>query len=128
MAHLCVWNCFLRFVNKKYEINCRIIASRTKRKFTTLREQDASLKALYNEVDEGEESFRGNWFIDENDIDDDYELESGSDINEAENEADVTEVEQETEQIEEKKIKYQMIPKILQQFNENKSSKLFMMF
>ena len=38
---------------------------------------------------------------DEDDIDDDYELESGSDNNDAENEADVTEVEQEIEQIEE---------------------------
>ena len=33
-------------------------------------------------VDEGEESFLGNRFIDEDDIDDDYELESGSDNNE----------------------------------------------
>ena len=51
-------NCFLRLVNKKYEINCRIMALRPKREFTTLREQDALLKAFYNELDEGE-SFLG---------------------------------------------------------------------
>ena len=39
-----------------------------------LREQDALLEAFYNEIDEGE-------------MDDDYELESGSDNIEAENEA-----------------------------------------
>ena len=62
-----------------------------------MREQDALLKAVYNELDEGEESFLGNGFIDEDDIDDDYEPESGSDNKEAENEADVTEVKQEIE-------------------------------
>ena len=50
-------NCFLRFVNKKYEINCRIMASRPKGKFITLREQDALLETFYNELDEIEESF-----------------------------------------------------------------------
>ena len=57
-------------------------------------EQDALLEELYNEIDEGEESFLGNWFIDENDIDDEYELESGSDNNETQKKADVTQVEQ----------------------------------
>ena len=66
------------------------MASRPKRKFAVLREQDALLEAFYNELNEGEESFLGNRFIDEDDIDDDYELENGSDNNEAENEADVT--------------------------------------
>ena len=65
------------------------MASRSKRKFAVLREQDALLEAFYNELNEGEESFLGNRFIDEDDIDDDYELENGSDNNEAENEADV---------------------------------------
>ena len=46
------------------------MASRLKRKFTTLREQDALLEAFYSELDEGEESFLGNWIIDEDDIDD----------------------------------------------------------
>ena len=64
--------------------------SRPKRKFTTLREQDAFLEAFYNKLDEGKESFLGNRFTDEDDIVDDYELESGNDNNEAENEADVT--------------------------------------
>ena len=63
------------------------MVSRPKRKCTTSREQDALLKAFYNELDEGEQSFLGNRCIDEDDIDDDYELESRSDNNEAENEA-----------------------------------------
>ena len=62
------------------------------------------LEAFCNELDKGEESFLGNWFIDEDDVNYNYELESGSDNNEAENEADVTEVEQEIEQIEEEDI------------------------
>ena len=57
------------------------MASRPKRKFTALREQDALLEAFQNELNEGEESFLGNRFIDEDDIDDDYELESGSENN-----------------------------------------------
>ena len=97
----CVWNCFLPLVNKKSYINYRIIASRPKRKFITLREQDVLLKAFYNKLDEVEKSFLGNWFIDEHDIDDYYELDSGRDNKEAENEADVTEVEKKIEQIEE---------------------------
>ena len=52
---------------------------------------------FYNELGEGEESFLWNRFIEEVDIDDDFELESGSDNNKPENEADVTEVEQEIE-------------------------------
>ena len=72
-------------MNKKYEINVRIVASRPKQKFSTLCEQDALLEAFYTELDEGKESFLGNRFIDEDDIDDDYELESGNDNNEAEN-------------------------------------------
>ena len=80
---LCVWNCFLSFVNKKYGIKYRIMASRLKRKLTNLREQDTLLEAFYNELDEREESFLGNRFLDEDDMDDDYELESGSDNNEA---------------------------------------------
>ena len=30
LFNLCVWNCFLHFVNQKHEINCRIMASRSK--------------------------------------------------------------------------------------------------
>ena len=123
-------------MNKKYEINCKITASRLKQKFTTLRKQDALSEAFYNELNEDVESFLGNWFIDEDDIAHDYELESQSDNNEAENEADVTQIEQETEEIIEGDVymeyivkeKQQMNPKILQQFNGNKSSKLLMMF
>ena len=124
-------------MNKKYETNCKITASRLKQKFTTLRKQDALSEAFYNELDEGVESFLGNWFIDEDDIAHDYELESQSDNNEAENEADVTQIEQETEEIKEGDVVYmeyivkekqQMNPKILQQFSGNKSSKLLMMF
>ena len=59
------------------------MASRLKRKLTNLREQDTLLEAFYNELDEREESFLGNRFLDEDDMDDDYELESGSDNNEA---------------------------------------------
>ena len=81
LFHLCVQNCFFHFVNEKYGINCRIMASRPKRKFTALREQDALLEVFQNELNEGEESFLGNRFIDEDDIDDDYELESGSENN-----------------------------------------------
>ena len=88
----------------KYEINCRIMASRPKQKFTTLHEQDALLEAFYNELDEGEESFLGNRFIDEDDIGDDYELEGESDNNEAENEAVVTRLEQVINQIEEEDV------------------------
>ena len=122
-------------MNKKYEINCRIMASRPKRKFTILREQDALLEAFYSKLDEGEESFLGNRFIDEDDIDDDYELESGSDNNDTEHKADVIEVEQEIEQIEEEedvdmesivKEKTSNESEILEQFNGNKSSKLLM--
>ena len=49
-----VYETFLRFVSKKYDIHCWIMGSRPKRKFTTLREQDALLEAFYNELDEGE--------------------------------------------------------------------------
>ena len=87
------------------------MAPRPKQKFTTFREQDALLEALYNELNEGEESFLGNLFIDEDDIDDDYELENGSDNSEAELEADVTEVEEETEQIEEENVDMENIVK-----------------
>ena len=69
------------FVNKKGEINCRVMASRSKQKFTTLHKQDALLEAFYNELHEVEESFLGNRFIDEDNIDDDYGLNSGSDKN-----------------------------------------------
>ena len=57
------------------------MASRPKRKFTTLREQNVFLEAFYNELDEGEESFLGYKFKDEDDINDDYELKGGSDTN-----------------------------------------------
>ena len=87
------------------------MASRPKRKFTTSREQDALFEAFYNELDEGGESFLKNLFLDEDDIDDDYELESGSDNTEAENEADVTEVEPEIEQIEEEDVNMENIVK-----------------
>ena len=53
--------------------------SRPKRKFTTLRKQDALLETFQKELDEGEESFLGNRFIDEDDTDDDYEVKSRSD-------------------------------------------------
>ena len=62
-------------------------------------------------VDEGEESFLGNRFIDEDDIDDDYELESESENNEAGNQTDVTEVEQEIEQTEEEDVDMENIVK-----------------
>ena len=52
-----------------------------------------------------------NWFIDEDDIDDDYELESGSDNNKARNEAVVREEEQEVEQIEEEDVDMENIVK-----------------
>ena len=87
------------------------MASRPKLKFTTLCEQNVLLEATYNELDEGEESFLGNRFIDEDALDDDYEVESGSDNSEAENEADVTEVEQEIEQVEEEGINMENIVK-----------------
>ena len=48
------------------------MASRPKRKFTTLCEQDALLDAFYNELNEGEESFLGNRLIDEDDIGGEY--------------------------------------------------------
>ena len=89
-------------MNKKCEISCKIIASRPKRQFTTLREQDALLEAFYNELDEGKKPFLGNRFIDEDDIDDDNKREGGSDNNEAKNEADVTEVEQELDKLKKK--------------------------
>ena len=98
-------------MNTKYEINCRITASRPKQKFTTLREQDALLEAFYNKLDEDEESFLGNRFIDEDDIGDDYDLESGSDNNEAANEADVTKLEQVINQIEEEDVNMENIAK-----------------
>ena len=85
------------------------MASRTKRKSTTLHEQDALLKAFYNEIDESEEYFLLNRFIDEDDIDHDYE--SGSDNNKAESEADVTKVEQEIERIEEEDVNMENIVK-----------------
>ena len=78
----------LHFVNKKYKINCKILASRPKQKF-------------YHELDKGEESILGNRFIDRDDIDDNYELENESDSNEAENETDATEIELRIEQMEE---------------------------
>ena len=53
------------------------MASGPKRKFTTFREQDALLEAFYNELDEVEQYFLGNRFIDKDDIDDGCELESG---------------------------------------------------
>ena len=55
-------------MNKKYEINCRNMDSRPKRKFTPLLEQDALLEAFYEELDESEESFLENRFIDEGDM------------------------------------------------------------
>ena len=87
------------------------MASRPKQKLTTLPKQDALLEAFYNELDEDEESFVGNRPIDENDIDDDYELQSGSDNNDAENEADMTKVEQKIEQIEEEDVYIENIVK-----------------
>ena len=87
------------------------MASRPNRKFTNLREQDALMEAFYNELDEGEKSFLGNPFKDEDDKDDDYELEVGSDNNGAENEADVTEVEQEIEQTQEEEVNIENIIK-----------------
>ena len=59
LSHLCVRYYFLRFANKKYEINCRIIVSRTKRKFTTLPQQDALLEAFCNKLHEGKNFFLG---------------------------------------------------------------------
>ena len=41
------------------------------------------LEAFYSKVDEGEEYFLEDQLINQDDIDDDYELESGSDNNEA---------------------------------------------
>ena len=67
------------------------------------------------------ESFLWNRFIDEDDIDDDYELESESDSNEAENEEDVTKVEQEVEQIKEKDVDMKNIVKG-KASNESKNS------
>ena len=69
------------------------MTSRPKQKLTTLPKQDALLETFYNELDESEESFVGNRPIDENDIDDDYELQSGSDNNDAEHDQDLTRVE-----------------------------------
>ena len=97
------------------------MASRPKRKFTTSREQDALLEAFYNELDEGKESSLGNRFVDEDDIEDVYELESGSDSSEAENEADMAEVEQEIEQIEEEDVDIENTVKE-KTSNESKSS------
>ena len=104
-------------MNKKHETNCKITASRLKQKFTTLRKQDALSEAFYNELDEGVESFLGNWVIDEDDIAHDYELESQSDNNEAENEADVTKTEQETEEIKEGDVYMEYVVKEKQQMN-----------
>ena len=42
--------------------------SRPKRKLTPLLEQDALLEAFYEELDESEESFLENRFIDEGDM------------------------------------------------------------
>ena len=72
--------------------------------------------------------FLGNPFINEDDKDDGYELESRKEKDEVENKADVIEVEQEIGQIEKEDVdkKHQMNPKILQQFNGSKSSKLLM--
>ena len=53
------------------------MASRPKRIFSTLREQDALLEAFYNKLDEGKEYVLGNLFIDEDYIDDSNELEIG---------------------------------------------------
>ena len=97
------------------------MVSRPKRKFTTLREEDALLEAFYNELGKGAESFLGNRFIDEDNMDDDYELESGSDKNKAENESGVTEVGQEIEQIEEEDIDMENIAKE-KTSNESKNS------
>ena len=104
-------------MNKRYETNCKITASRLKQKFTTLRKQDALSEAFYNELDEGVESFLGNWVIDEDDIAHDYELESQSDNNEAENEADVAKTEQETEEIKEGDVYMEYVVKEKQQMN-----------
>ena len=106
------------------------MASRPKLKFTTLCEQNVLLEATYNELDEGEESFLGNRFIDEDALDDDYEVESGSDNSEAENEADVTELEQEIEQIEEEDVnmenivKEKKIKRIRKFYNNSKETKV----
>ena len=69
------------------------MATTLKQMSTILHEQDTSLEAFYNKFDGSEESLLGNQFIDEDDIDDDYELESGNGNNEAEEKADVTEIE-----------------------------------
>ena len=97
------------------------MVSRPKRKFTTLREEDALLEAFYNKLGKGAESFLGNRFIDEDNMDDDYELESGSNKNKAENESGVTEVEQKIEQIEEEDIDMENIVKE-KTSNESKNS------
>ena len=91
-----------------------------KRKFTILCEQDALLEAFYNELDQGEEPFLGNRFIDKDDIDDDYKLESGRDNSEAENEVNVTKVEHKIEQIEEEDADMESIVK---QKTSNESKK-----
>ena len=67
------------------------------------------LEALYNELDEGEEYFLGNRFINEDDIDDDFKLESGSDNTESETETNATEVEQQIERIEEEDVSMENI-------------------
>ena len=69
------------------------MATTLKQMSTILHEQDTSLEAFYNKFDGSEEYLLGNQFIDEDDIDDDYELESGNGNNEAEEKADVTEIE-----------------------------------
>ena len=76
-----------------------------------MREKDALLEAFYNKLDECEESFLGNRFIDEDDIDGGYELESESGNNETENEADVTEAKHEIQQIEEEDVHMENIAK-----------------
>ena len=80
------------------------MASRPKRRFTSLCHQNTLLEAFQNKLDEGEESFLGNRFINEDDVADDYELESKSDNNEAENKADLMEVEQKIEHIEDEDV------------------------
>ena len=80
------------------------------------------MEAFYNKLDEGEESFLGNRFIAENHVDDDYELEKGSDNNEAENKSDVTEVGQEIERIEEEDVDMENIVKEKTSIESEKSA------
>ena len=80
------------------------MASRPKRRFTSLCHQNTLLEAFQNKLDEGEEYFLGNRFIDEDDVADDYELESKSDNNESGNKADLMDVEQKIEHIEDEDV------------------------